>query len=122
MQYCKGYKRYIFNKTFIKTYHHPPPSTRARMKGVIKGGVQMSMGYKACRSCGSLHNCADLISGLCPECARERARVLASYQREYQKAVDAGDFNASQEVSDLIRDYQQSEQVRLQAVALRYRV
>lgn len=71
------------------------------------------LGYKTCRSCGSLMNCADLVSGLCPRCARERAAYLADLQRQYQAAVDAGDPDASQEVANLIFEYQHVERVRL---------
>lgn len=82
----------------------------------------MGIGYRNCRSCGEKYNCADLVSGLCPKCARDRAAVLADLQRQYQDAVDSGDGSASQEVADLIRDYQQSEQVRLKDVSAKYRV
>lgn len=74
------------------------------------------LGYKTCRSCGSLMNCADLVSGLCPRCARERAAYLADLQRDYQAAVDAGDPQASSRVADLILAYQASEGVRLKDV------
>lgn len=74
------------------------------------------LGYKTCRSCGSLMNCADLISGLCPSCARKRATYLAALQRNYQAAVEAGDPAASSHVADLILAYQSSEGVRLKDV------
>ena len=74
------------------------------------------LGYKNCRSCGYLMNCADLISGLCPSCARERAAYLAYLQRDYQAAVEAGDPAASSRVADLILNYQISEGVRLKDV------
>ena len=74
------------------------------------------LGYKTCRSCGSLMNCADLVFGLCSRCARERAAYLADLQRDYQAAVDAGDPQASSRVADLIFAYQASEGVRLKDV------
>lgn len=74
------------------------------------------LGYKSCRSCGSLMNCADLVSGLCPACARERAARLSDLQRDYQAAVEAGDPAASSRVADLILAYQASEGVRLRDV------
>lgn len=75
------------------------------------------LGYKSCRSCGSLMNCADLVSGLCPACARERAARLSDLQRDYQAAVEAGDPAASSRVADLILAYQTSEGVRLRDVS-----
>lgn len=80
------------------------------------------IGYANCRSCGKEFNCADLVSGLCPECAQDRIATLAALQRQYQDAVDNGEAGASQEVADLIRAYQKTEQVRLQAVPEKYRV
>lgn len=74
------------------------------------------LGYKTCRSCGSMMNCADLVSGLCPSCARERAVYLSDLQRDYQAAVAAGDPSASSRVADLILAYQRSEGVRLKDV------
>lgn len=74
------------------------------------------LGYKSCRSCCSLMNCADLVSGLCPACARERAARLSDLQRDYQAAVEAGDPAASSRVADLILAYQASEGVRLRDV------
>lgn len=80
------------------------------------------IGYKECRSCGSVVNCADLISGLCPACARERAARLSELQREYQAALEAGDPCASSRVAGLIRDYQAREGVRLRDVPWPMRV
>lgn len=80
------------------------------------------VGYLKCRSCGQEMNCADLVSGLCPDCARERTRWLADMQRQYQAAVDAGEAGASARVADLIRAYQVSEGVRLKDVPSCYRV
>ena len=78
----------------------------------------LPVGYLSCRSCGSIENCADLVSGLCPVCRRERAAHLAQLQSDYQ----AGDPAASVEIAQLIRDYQQSEGVRLKNVPGAYRV
>lgn len=50
----------------------------------------LPIGYLSCRSCGSIENCADLVSGLCPVCRRERAAHLAQLQSEYQEALQAG--------------------------------
>lgn len=82
----------------------------------------LPIGYLSCRSCGSIENCADLVSGLCPSCARERAAYLAALQQRYENALTAGDAGTSAEVADLIRDYQQSEGVRLKNVPGAYRV
>lgn len=104
----------------------------------------LPIGYLSCRSCGSIENCADLVSGLCPVCRRERAAHLAQLQSDYQEALQAGDpaasveiapdyrdFDdpdrerdpaASVEIAQLIRDYQQSEGVRLKNVPEAYRV
>lgn len=60
----------------------------------------LPVGYLSCRSCGSIENCADLVSGLCPVCRRGRAAHLAQLQS----------------------DYQQSEGVRLKNVPGAYRV
>lgn len=80
------------------------------------------IGYEICRSCGKEFNCADLTAGLCRACAQERIKTLADLQMQYQQAVDNGEQGACQEVADLIRSYQQSEKVRLQAVPEKYRV
>ncbi len=80
------------------------------------------IGYRSCRDCGMEVNCADLVGGLCPECARSRAARLADLQRQYQAALDAGEAGASARAADLIRAYQRSEGVRLQAVPMCYRV
>lgn len=80
------------------------------------------IGYVICRSCGNEFNCADLVSGLCADCAQERIDTLAALQRQYQEAVDNCKPGASQEVAGLIRSYQNSEKVRLQAVPGKYRV
>ena len=76
-------------------------------------------GYIRCRSCFELFNCADLVSGLCPACAKIRADRLSELQRAYQAAGEPG---ASEQIADLIRTYQRSEGVRLQAVPPAYRV
>ena len=73
-------------------------------------------GYRSCRDCGQEVNCADLVGGLCPVCARERIVYLADLQVRYQAAVDAGEPGASSRVAELIRDYQRSERVRLKDV------
>lgn len=80
------------------------------------------VGFRSCRDCGETVNCADLVGGLCPACARERVEHLAELQRQYEAAVDAGVAGASARVAEIIRDYQQSERVRLMAVAPAYRV
>ena len=80
------------------------------------------IGYRNCRSCGQEVNAADLVGGLCPACARERAAWLADLQREYQAAVDAGEAGASARAAELIREYQASEGVRLKDVPACYRV
>lgn len=84
--------------------------------------AKLPIGYLSCRSCGSVENCADLVSGLCPVCRRERAAQLAQLQSDYQDALQAGDPTASAEIAQLIRDYQQSEGVRLKNVPGAYRV
>lgn len=83
---------------------------------------KLPIGYLSCRSCGSVFNCADLVSGLCPECQRERAARLGMLQSQYESALQAGDATASHRTAQLIRDYQQSERVRLRDVAGAYRV
>ena len=80
------------------------------------------IGYRNCRSCGQEVNCADLVGGLCPGCARERAAWLADLQRDYQADVDSEEAGASARVADLIRGYQVSERVRLKDVPAAYRV
>ena len=50
----------------------------------------LPVGYLSCRSCGSIENCADLVSGLCPVCRRGRAAHLAQLQSDYQEALQAG--------------------------------
>lgn len=82
----------------------------------------LPVGYLSCRSCGSIENCADLVSGLCPVCRRGRAAHLAQLQSDYQEALQARDPAASVEIAQLIRDYQQSEGVRLKNVPGAYRV
>ena len=59
-------------------------------------------GYLRCRSCGTETNCADLVSGFCPVCAKIHVAALA-----------AGDPAASERVAALISEYEQSERVRL---------
>lgn len=51
-----------------------------------------------------------------------RAAHLAQLQSDYQEALQAGDPAASVEIAQLIRDYQQSEGVRLKNVPGAYRV
>lgn len=80
------------------------------------------IGYRSCRACGHEVNCADLVGGLCPVCARERVAYLADLQVQYQAAVDAGAPGASSRVAEIIRDYQRSERVRLKDVPAAYRV
>lgn len=80
------------------------------------------IGYRSCRACGQEVNCADLVGGLCPICARERVAYLADLQVQYQAAVDAGEPGASSRVAEIIRDYQRSERVRLKDVPAAYRV
>ena len=80
------------------------------------------IGYLHCRDCGQERNCADLVGGLCPTCARKRVARLADLQVRYQAAVDAGEPGASRRVAELIRDYQRSERVRLKDVPAAYRV
>lgn len=82
----------------------------------------MRIGYLNCRDCGEEWNCADLVSGLCPECAKKRTEHLAELQRQYQTYVDAGHERASAYIAELIRAYQQSEGVRLKDVPAPYRV
>lgn len=80
------------------------------------------IGYLPCRDCGAETNCADLVAGLCPTCARQRAARLADLQREYQQYVEDGHERASAYVAEIIRAYQQSEGVRLKDVPAAYRV
>ena len=80
------------------------------------------IGYRSCRACGHEVNCADLVGGLCPICARERVAYLADLQVRYQAAVDAGETGASSRVAEIIRDYQRLERVRLKDVPAAYRV
>ena len=80
------------------------------------------IGYLSCRACGQEVNCADLVGGLCPICARERIARLADLQVQYQNAVDAGEPGASSRVAEIIRDYQRSERVRLKDVPAASRV
>ena len=75
----------------------------------------MEIGYAECRSCGKKERVEDLISGLCPVCARVRVDRLARYQREYQDAVDAGDAAASARVAEIIAQYEERECVQLKA-------
>lgn len=80
------------------------------------------IGYLKCRECGEEYNCADIVGGLCPECARSRIAHLADLQRQYENALRAGEAGASERVAQLIREYQQSERVRLKDVPEAYRV
>ena len=63
-----------------------------------------------------------LAEGVAPTYAKIRADRLSDLQRAYQAAVDAGEPGASEQIADLIRAYQRSEGVRLQAVPPAYRV
>jgi len=80
------------------------------------------IGYRSCRDCGQEVNCADIVGGLCPVCARKRVARLADLQVQYQAAVDAGEPGTSSRMAELIRDYQRSERVRLRDVPAAYRV
>lgn len=80
------------------------------------------IGYLKCRDCGEEYNCADLVSKLCPKCARSRIERLADLQGQYEAALEAGETGASARVAQLIREYQQSERVRLKNIPPRYRV
>lgn len=82
----------------------------------------MKIGYKGCRGCGAETNCADLVSGFCPACARAHAMKLSEYQRQYQQYVEDGHERASAYVAEIIRAYQQSEGVRLKDVPAAYQV
>ena len=82
----------------------------------------LPIGYLSCRSCGSIENCADLVSGLCLYAGGRGQPTLAQLQSDYQEALQAGDPAASVEIAQLIRDYQQSEGVRLKNVPEAYRV
>lgn len=73
----------------------------------------MKLGYRRCRECDDLWNVADLVSGLCPECARTRTAHLANLQRQYDEHLRNGDAEASEEVARLIRAYSAAEGVRL---------
>ena len=66
--------------------------------------AKLPIGYLSCRSCGSIENCADLGSGLCPSCTQERAAYLAALQQRYEDTLSVGDAGTSAEVADLIRD------------------
>lgn len=84
--------------------------------------AKLPIGYLSCRNCGSVENCADQVSGLCPVCRRERTAHLAQLQSDYQDALQAGDLAASAEIAQLIRDYQQSEGVQLKNVPTAYQI
>lgn len=73
----------------------------------------MRIGYLPCRGCGSETNCADLVSGYCPSCARAHAAALASLQREYEGTLAAGDPAAAKGVGEIISSYENSEGLRL---------
>ena len=73
-------------------------------------------------ACSRARSFRYLVSGLCPVCRRGRAAHLAQLQSDYQEALQAGDPAASVEIAQLIRDYQQSEGVRLKNVPGAYRV
>lgn len=73
----------------------------------------MELGYRRCRECDDLWNVADLVGGLCPECARTRVSHLANLQRQYEDHLRNGDADASEDVLRLIREYTTAEGVRL---------
>ena len=70
------------------------------------------IGYRPCRECGKETNAVDLTGGLCFECQRPRVARLSDLQRRYEAGELAGE----------IRAYQQTEGVRLRAIAPAYRV
>ena len=70
-------------------------------------------GFRECRDCGEVFDCAVLVGGLCPECARMRAYYMVALQGGYEAALAAGDAKASRRIADLIGDYKQAEQIRL---------
>lgn len=80
------------------------------------------IGYLPCRDCGAETNVADLVSKLCPECARKRTAHLADLQRKYEKALEDKDTEQASAIADEIRAYQQAEGVRLKDVPGAYRV
>lgn len=80
------------------------------------------IGYLPCRDCGAETNVADLVSKLCPECAKKRTFNLADLQRKYQKAMEDKDTEQAATLADQIRAYQQAEGVRLKDVPDAYRV
>ena len=85
-------------------------ATRVRARG---RGTKMKIGFKFCRGCGAETNCADLVSGYCPNCAKVHVARLSEYQRQYEAAVAAGDASASGKIAALISRYEQSERLRL---------
>lgn len=76
----------------------------------------MKIGYKLCRGCGEETNCAELVSGYCPTCAKVHADNLSAYQRQYEAAIAGGDKTASARVGALISEYERSERLRLKDV------
>ncbi len=111
------------NVTIIKRLLKTLSSSSSLADASENGSEVFNMiGYRSCRDCGQEVNCADLVGGLCPECARSRTARLADLQRQYEAALEAGEPGASARVAEIIRDYQRSEGVRLQAVPARYRM
>lgn len=80
------------------------------------------IGYLPCRDCGTETNVADLVSKLCPECAKKRTFHLADLQRKYEKALKDKDTEQASAIADEIRAYQQAEGVRLKDIPGAYRV
>ena len=75
----------------------------------------LPIGYLSCRSCGSIENCADLVSGLCLYAGGRGQPTLPSSRATTRRRCKPGPA-ASVEIAQLIRDYQQSEGVRLKNV------
>lgn len=73
----------------------------------------MRIGYKKCRGCHEETNCAELVSGYCPECSQAHVMFLSEYQRQYEAAVSAGEVGVASRVSELISGFEQSERLRL---------
>ena len=72
-------------------------------------GAEYRVGRAYCRSCGADENVSDMVSGLCPACAK----ALADMQRQYAAAVDAGEPDAAARVAEIIAAYEQKERVQL---------
>lgn len=72
----------------------------------------MRIGYLSCKICGAETNCVELVSGNCPDCAREKTAELFSLQREFDLALVKGDPKTA-EIIDRIEAYQTEWGVRL---------